>query len=339
MSAGVTVAWAPLGDPDARRGYARSVAASPQRTPFHTLAHADAACAAFGLEGEILTAAPRDAPPTVSGVVFWKRRGPFRLAVVPPLTPYGGPLCAVDLADTLAGAAPLGGPDGALSAWARAVVRRADHAALHLPPAFEDARPFAWAGWRVVTRYTYRGASDWGGAVPPYVRQMVRENRATRADGSPRPKGLSIRRDDEATALAADFVARPFRRRGGAFPVPPAAIEALIRAHVEAGLARIAVAETQDGAPVGAVATTTDDLAGYFWAGSADPGAGMLMLMADAAGALAADGVPEIDLVGANLQGVSMFKRRLGFPLVAAARAEATPSVLLRLRALARSAR
>ena len=133
----------------------------------------------------------------------------------------------------------------------------------------------------------------------------------------------------------ADFAARPFRRRGDAPPVSDDATRALVQAHVDAGLAHIDVAE-QGGTPVGAVATTADARAGHVWAGAADRGPGMLMLMAAAADALAADGVPEIDLIGANLAAVSAFKRRLGFPLVAHARAEITPSVLLRARAALR---
>ncbi|MEO1077554.1 MAG: GNAT family N-acetyltransferase [Bacteroidota bacterium] len=327
----VRATWHGLDDASARAAYASLLAASPQRTPFHTLVHADAACRAFGLTGEILAVGLPGEAPRVAGVVFWKQRGPFRLAVVPPLTPYGGPVCAETLDDTLSGANPLGTPKGALMRWIEALRDRADFVELHLPPAFADARPFAWAGWNVTPRFTYAGASDWGGTVPPYVRKMVRENRATRTDGSPRPNGLVLQRDDSATALVADFVTRPFRRQGREFGFAEDALEQLVRAHVAGGLGRILVAAKRDGTPVGAVATTVDDLAGYFWAGSAEPGAGMLMLMAATADALADDGIPTIDLVGGNLQTVSSFKRRLGFPLVASARVEVAPSRALRL--------
>lgn len=327
----VQATWHALDDVEARAAYAALLAASPQRTPFHTLVHADAACAAFALTGEILAVGHAGEAPRVAGVVFWKKRGPFHLAIVPPLTPYGGPVCTDALDDALAGSHPLGTPTGALTIWIEALRARADAVEMHLPPAFADTRPFAWAGWRVTPRYTYAGFSDWSGTPPAYVRKMIRENRAIRTDGSLRPNGLHIHRDDTATALVAEFVTRPFQRQGRAFGFPQHALERLVRAHVAAGLARILVATKRDGSPVGAVATTVDAKAGYFWAGSADPGAGMLMLMAATAQALADAGIPVIDLVGGNLRAVSTFKRRLGFPLVASARVEVTPSRAVRL--------
>jgi hypothetical protein len=333
------VRFAPLGDPAARAAYAVLAEASPQATPFHSLAHADAACAAFGLAGEIVlarrTADPADdGPVSVGGVVFWRRRGPFRLAVVPPLTPYSGPLAAAPLSDALAEPASLyeAGGGGPLGAWVAAVARRADAAEFNLPPAFADARPFVWAGWRAAPRYTYAGPADWGGQTPRYVRHRVRDHAATRTDGTERPGGLRVRHDDEAAALVGRFAEGPFLRAGTRPPVPAFAGEALVRAHAAAGAARIAVVERTDGRPVGAVATVVDGRTGYVWTGSAEPGPGMLLLIVDTAERLVGEGVGRIDLLGANLAAVSAFKRRLGFPLVASVRVWWTGSRVLRLR-------
>ncbi|MEM8600181.1 MAG: GNAT family N-acetyltransferase [Bacteroidota bacterium] len=327
--------WHSLNDAEARAAYAALLAVSPQRTPFHTLTHADAACEAFGLTGEILAVGPLGEAPRVAGVAFWKKRGPFRLAVVPPLSPYGGPVCAEPLDDTLAGSHPLGTPTGALTVWIEALRARADAVTIDLPPAFADARPFVWAGWTASPRYTYAGPSDWGGYLPRYVRRMVRDHSALRADGTPRPKGIAVRRDDSCTALVAKHVHRPFERQGTTFPVATDAIEHLVRRHVEAGHARILVAETQDGTLIGAVTMLADHTSGYAWVGSAEPGPGMLLILAAAADAFAEEGIPMFDVLGANFQAISSFKRRLGFPLVASARVEVAPSRALRmLRAL-----
>lgn len=327
----------PLGDPEARAAYTALAAGSPQATPFHSLVHADAACAAFGLTGEIVLARRAAGPSSavaVGGVVFWRRRGPFRLAVVPPLTPYSGPLAAAPLADALAEPDPLyeAGGGGPLGAWIASVTRRADAAEFHLPPAFADSRPFVWAGWRAAPRYTYAGPAGWGGQTPRYVRHRVRDNAATRTDGTERPGGLRVRRDDGAADLVGRFAERPFLRVGERPPVPAASAAALVRAHVAAGSARVAVVERTDSTPVGAVATVVDGRCGYVWTGSAEPGPGMLLMIADMAGRLLAEGVEQIDLLGANLAAVSAFKRRLGFPLVVHYRVAWTGSRVLRLR-------
>ncbi len=338
---GEPVRIVPLADAAGRAAYAALVAASPQATPFHSLTHADAACSAFGLTGEImLTREPEHGgPAAVGGVVFWRRRGPFRLAVVPPLTPYSGPLAAAPLADALTDPAPLyeTGGGGPLGAWIAAVARRADAAEFNLPPTFADARPFVWAGWRASPRYTYAGPADWGGHVPRYVRHRVRDYSATRSDGTERPGGLRVRRDDGAAALVGRSAEAPFLRSGTRPPVPAAAAEALVRAHAAAGTVRIAVVERADGTPVGAVATAVDDRSGYVWTGSAEPGPGMLLLIADTAERLVVEGTGRLDLLGANLQAVSAFKRRLGFPLVASVRVAWTRSRVLRLREALRS--
>ena len=316
------VTFRPLSDGAARAAYAALYAASPQRTVFASLAYADAVCAAFPLEGRLALALGPDGAADVGAVLFEKRTGPLRQAVVPPLTPHTGPL--------LAGAVGLATAER-LAAWLGAVTARYDHVAFHLSPAVADARPFVWAGFRVTPRYTYLGPAGLDGA-PPYVRKMMRENGPRRVDGSVRETGIAVRRDDGAAADAGRFTAGAFERKGEDSPVEAGRAERLVRGVVAAGAARILVAERLDGTRVGAVATAHDDTTGHFWVGAGERGPSMLLLMAATAEGLAASGHRQFDLVGANLQSIATFKRRFGLPLVVYYRAAWTGSRLLRLR-------
>lgn len=312
----------PLADPDARAAYAALAATSPQRTVFAGLAYADAVCSAFPLTGRLALALGPDGRAEVGAVLFEKRTGPFRQVVVPPLTPYTGPLLDADV-----------GLDTAerLGAFLGAVTARYDAVAFHPPPAVADVRPFVWAGFRATPRYTYWGPAGLGEA-PPYVRKMVRENGPVRVDGSRRETGTETRLDPDAAADVVRAMERAFSRRGERLPVGSDRAERLVRALVAAGVARIVVADRLDGTRVGAVATATDDETGHFWTGAGDPGPSMLLMMATTTASLDASGQRAFDLVGGNIARISAFKRRFGLPLVVHYRVAWTGSRVLRLR-------
>ena len=323
----VAVETAPLADAAARDAYAALWAASPQRTVFAGLAFADAACAAFGLTGRLALGRAPDGRAVVGAVLFEKRTGPLRQIVVPPLTPYTGPLFAGEVGIESA---------DAVRAFFAAVTEGAASAAFHLSPAVSDVRPFLWAGFTASPRYTYWGPSGLADA-PPYVRKMVRENGPVRVDGSTRETGTATYADPSAAADVVRAMERAFARRGEPMPVDAAQAERFVRALADAGLARIVVAETS-GARVGAVATLTDGRTGHFWAGAGDPGPSMLLLMATTTEALAAEGVPAFDLVGANMERISTFKQRFGLPLAVHYRVSWTGARVLRLRDALRAA-
>ena len=315
------VRFAPLADAAARDAYAALAAVSPQRTPFAGLAFADAACAAFGYAGRIALALAPDGAATIGAVLFEKRTGPFRQAVVPPLTPYTGPLLREAVG--LASAARLG-------AFLAAVTARYDAVAFQPPPAVSDVRPFTWAGFEATPRYTYRGETA-DLLAAPYVRTAVRKYGPLRADGSVRDGGTAARRDDRAARDAVEAMAQALGRARHPMPVGAARAERLLGDLVAAGAARVVVAERR-GERVGAVATLTDDCAGHAWIGAGTPGPALLLLLAATAESLAADGVGAFDLAGANLARVSAFKRRFGLPLAVSYRVAWTGSRALRLR-------
>ena len=313
----------PLHDAAARAAYADLAAASPQRTPFAGLAFADAACAALGYTGRLALDMTDDGTAQIGAVLFEENR---RL-VVPVLAPHTGPLFRTDVG--LNDAARIG-------AFLRAVTAGMRSAAFSLAPEITDVRPFTWAGFTATLRYTYRGAAGLAGA-PPYVRKMVRENGPVRADGSVRETGTATAFEPDAARDVVAAMERAMGRAGRPMPVPAERAARLLRALVTAGVARIAVADTQ-GRRVGAVATLAGDRSGHFWIGAGDPGPSMLLMMAATTASLAADGIREFDLVGANLARVSVFKQRFGLPLVPYVHVAWTGSRALRLRDAARLA-
>ncbi|HEX8299030.1 MAG TPA: GNAT family N-acetyltransferase [Rubricoccaceae bacterium] len=323
----VAVETAPLVDAAARDAYAALAAASPQRTVFAGLAFADAACAAFGLGGRIALGRAPDGQATIGAVLFEKRTGPLRQIVVPPLTPYTGPL--------FAGEVGIGSAD-TVRTFLAAVTKGAASVAFHLSPAVADVRPFLWAGFDATPRYTYWGASGLD-AAPHYVRRRLKRYAPHRADGTVRPDGTTTARDDEAAAEVVQATADAFTRRGLPAPVDAGTAEALVRSLVAAGVARIVVAET-DGQRVGAVATLADDRTGHFWNGAGEPGPAMMLMMAATSAGLAADGVQSFDLAGANLASIAAFKAQFGLPLAVHYRVSWTGARALRLRDALRAA-
>ncbi len=325
MSARSAVRLARLDSPEAREAYADLLSESPQRTAFATLAFADAACDAFGLTGRL--ALLEDAGRAMIGaVLFEKKTGPFRQAIVPPLTPYTGPVLREPVG--LASAEALGSFLDALKPHFASI-------AFQPPPDVADVRPFTWAGFASTPRYTYWGPSGLD-AAPIYVRKMLRENGTTRVDGSRRETGTDT---IDAPDAASDVIAamqRAFGRIDQDVPVDAARAERLVRRLAADGLAQITVAETR-GARVGAVATLADDRTGHFWTGAGDPGPSMLMMMAHASQRLAETGRTEFDLMGANIARISTFKARFGLPLTVSYRAVWTGSRVLRLREAFRS--
>ena len=325
MSARSAVRLARLDDPEARAAYADLLAASPQRTAFAALAFADAACEAFGLTGRLALLDGDGGRAKIGAVLFEKRTGPFLQAVVPPLTPYTGPLLR----------GPVGlGPAEALQSFLEALKPHFSSIAFQPPPDVSDVRPFTWAGFSATPRYTYWGASGLDDA-PKYVRTMLRENGTTRVDGSRRETGTDTRDDPTAAADVVAAMQRAFARIGQPVPVDPTRAERLVRRLADDGLAQITVAETQ-AARVGAVATLMDDRTGHVWTGAGDPGPSMLLMMAHASRHLAETGRMEFDLMGANIARISTFKARFGLPLAVSYRVVWTGSRVLRLRAALR---
>lgn len=303
MSGSGRVDAAPLGDIGARAAYEALLATSPQRSAFASLAFADAACAAFGLAGHLAVARDAGGAATAAVVVFEKALGPLRVAARPPLADVCGPVLGAPLraADVHARTSPL----DALAAWAG---RRYGQATWALHPSLTDARPLAWAGWRLTPVWSYHLDLTAGDVADRFSRRAAQHARL--------PESALRVVPDEPEAVAR-LAAASLGRKGLGMP-PVGAVGAVARAMVDAGLARAWTAGPP-GAEAGAglVALVEPPVAVYWIVGrTADGGAAATRLVAHAAREAHAAGCTTLSLGGANVPSVAEFKRRLGATLV-----------------------
>ena len=280
------------------------IGAAPAGTAFSSWAWLEAAAETFGgrpvrwgaLRGEELVAC-----------CSYLRRPRVGLAegLTAPLSPYGGLVFdEVRLRSV-----------GDRHAAADALLARAEaDCAVHrwaLPPAVNDARPFAWRGWSVGVRYTRvvpLSSADavWDGISPAMRRQVRKGERA----------GYTLAQSDTVAIAVAHYQAT-FAAQGIVPRVPVERMARLLQVALERGLAELWVLLAPDGAPVASCALVRDADAhrGYYWLAGADPAhrqEGAMptliwLLFQRLCGALAA-----FDFVGANLPSVARFKRGFG---------------------------
>lgn len=295
-----------LRDPGARRAWSALVEAAERPSPFAPLDWAEAAAAAFGLRPRVF-GVERDGALVAGVVAYEKRRGPYRLAVVPPLTPTTPFVLAEPPApaEVHARASPL---DALLATLAGPF-----HAlAFRLQPRFADVRPFAWAGYTAEPRYTYAGAL---GPEEDRLRQCGRgvRQRVRRDAGD-----FALDEETDALGVLRSLEAEVYARQGSERPVDPDRQAALLRPLLASGRARLFVLrDAQSGRPMGAQAVVADGREASVVCGASRPGPAMTVMTHLVCDRLWRDGVREIDLVGANRASVAEFKRGFGMPLVA----------------------
>ena len=311
------------GDPGVRRAWA-ALAETAEPSPFAPLATAQATAQAFGLRVRAFGAEQDGA--LVGGVVAYeKRRGPYRLAVVPPLTPVtpfvlaGAPSAH----EVHARASPL-------DALVAAVGGRFHAAAFRLRPGVGDVRPFTWAGWTAVPRYTYADV------LRPAQERLARASKAVRKRVRRDAGDFELVEEPGNVAALQALEAEVWAGQGIAPPVTPGRQAAWLRALVAADGARLFVLRDDAGAAAGAQAVVTDGRAAAFASGAARPGSAMTVLTHLVCERLWADGVRHLDLVGANLPSVAEFKRAFGLPLVVQFRVSRVARPELRALALVR---
>ena len=307
---------------DVRQAWADLLAASPQRTPFSTLAYAEALRDALGIsyrfagvyEGETLAA----------GALLYERPlGPYRRVVVPPLTPYTPVLLREPLreADVHARRSPL-------DALVRLLERHYHHLALHLHPSLTDVRAFQWAGWSVRPLFTYRQAL---GGADVLRRTASRNVRRLAEDGTWRVAEAS-----EEVEVLLDLAAASFGRQGRALPVEAAQLRRLVRSLLASGLARLFTASPAGGVAEGALVVLSDGTTAHDWFVGSRPGPARARLTYDVLVQLHDEGVRCYDFGGANTPSIAEFKRRFGGTLVPYYRVERYIRPELRLLNLAR---
>jgi hypothetical protein len=278
-------------------------------------------CAAFGLRGRIASAQDDAGAWVGAALIFERRAGPLRVAALPPLALYSAPVLAapIDAAAAHARSSPLDALAAAMGPFKQATWM--------LPPSHADARPLAWAGWSLTTRYTYVSRLPADPSVfSPAVRRTIgkAENEFT------------IVEDGAHAPAAARLMRGAFARAGRRFRVSDEATAGIAGALMDAGLARTFAALPAGGGPPGAALVAAhDDRAAYYWIVGGEPGPATTLLLAHALPALAGAGIGEFDWAGANVPSVAEFKRRFGpelVPVIRARRAAGPLGLVARLR-------
>ena len=308
MSAGVPPArWHALADAGARAAYA-ALWGVAETTPFASLAFADAACAAYGFRGSLVLAGDAGAP-DAGLVVYEKRVGPLRAAALPPYAQFVSPVLrsALDPASVHARASPL-------DALAAALQVRLHQAALRPDPWLVDARPLAWAGWRLTTAYHTEAEITGEDGKGRWSRSTRRRARRHAAE-------FEIRSGPEQIPAAVALAAQSHTSKGLGHP-PRDSVERLARALVEAGMAEAFVAAPATGgaAEAGLVMAWHGERA-HYWVVGSEPGPAMAVLVGHATDVLRARGVRRVHFGGANTPSVAEFKRNFGWHLVPVVRA------------------
>ena len=291
-----------------RQAWAELLAYSPQRTPFSTLAYAEALREALGVTYRL--AGVYEGETLVAGVLLYERRhGPYRRIVVPPLTPYTPVLLREELRET-----DVHARRSPLDALLPLLEHRYSHLALHLHSSLADVRAFQWAGWDVRPLFTYRqalaGEADLRRAVSRNVRRLAGDD-VWRVAEAP-----------EAVEAVIGLGQTSFGRQGRALPVEAARLHRLVRSLLAAGLARLFTATSGRGEIEGALVVLHDGTAAYDWFVGSHPGPARARLTYDVLLRLYDEGVRTYDFGGANTPSIAEFKRRFGGTLTPYYRAE-----------------
>ena len=270
---------------------------SATRTPFTHPAFVEAAGEAFGMEP--LAVLGDDA-----GVIgLEKARGPLRALALVPATPEAPPLVARP-----ASGAEVHGRETPLDALIGTLTERFDQAALALG-AWPDARPFAWAGWDVQTRYTYRLRLD---ADAP-----ERWSKTTRWAARKHADAYAIEWDRSHAARAAALEVAAYDRKAHPLGLAPEALGDVALALIDTGLARAAGARNVASGEVEAAAVwAVDGERAWYWTAGSLPGPAMTVLLDRAVRDLASGGAEALDWGGANVPSVAEFKRKRADDLV-----------------------
>lgn len=297
---------------------------SPGRSPFSHPAVVRAIAETFGLGLRLAAIEGGAGTLAAASWVFEKRRGPFVVSALPPLTPVHAPLLAAPLAE-----ADTNARRSALDRLLADLDTEVHQAAYALPAPPGDLRPYQWAGWRVTPRATYRLdlSGDLTGGYSGSTRRIVQRE----ADA------FAVSEHARHVGDAARLMDASYRRHGNPLGVPESSVAAVGAAAVRAGQARAFAAE-RDGEVEASAVVATGGRASYYWIAGSRPGPAMTVLLDAVFHRLQNEGVESIDLCGANVPGIAEFKRKFGADLALApiARRVRHPALRLAQRVLGR---
>ena len=271
---------------------------SPLHTPFSRLDYVRAVASGAGLQLGIHIVSDNEQD-MAGAAVTWKRRGPWREAIVPPFTPFS----ALILRDSLnpSGIHSRTTPLESLLAELEAGY---DRIHLHLDPEHTDVRPVQWRRWTTRPLYTYRlrtadGPETWSKGTARTFRSGK--------DAYDLLEGNGI---GSATVLLA---AASYARQRRKIPLDTGTLETLVRNAESTGMASSFAVRRRDSGDIQAgIVALRSNQRGYYWVVGSIPGPAMTVLLGKMLPKLHASGIEEFDLMGANTPTIAEFKRRFG---------------------------
>lgn len=285
-------------DRDVQDRWSALWASSPQRSPFSRLDYVRALGDAAGLRVGVHFAGRAGA------AVTWRRRGPYREAVLPPFTPFSALLLAEQPRDT-----DVHARTSELESILTLLEREYHAVHLHLPPSITDVRPAQWRGWTATPLYTYwatgSGPEGWSGGTARAYRSG--RGRYDLVDGT------------QAIGAVARLVAESYGRRHRAPPLEEPSIPSLLERLTRAGLASAFAVRCKDSLEMHAgtvVLRAEEDPDAFYWIAGSHPGSGMTVLIGEVLARLFGTGVETFDFVGANTPSIAEFKRHFAGRLV-----------------------
>jgi hypothetical protein len=284
----------------ARRRWKTLWAASPQRSAFTSLAYARAAAAVYDLKTDLHLITGDGQTAEAGAIVYWRRRGPYRQVVLPPMTQYS-PL----LLHTSPRESDLHHRRSALEALLAALESRYHHLRLFCPD-LPDVRVCQWRGWKTTPFYTYRlplGEGDLFGAWSSSTRATFRKHRTD----------YHVTEHPEAAPEIVSLCEAGYERHDRSLPVDRNRLLSLIGALHQNGQVRLftAVPTGSECAEAG-IAVLHDGRMAHYWIAGSEPGPAMTVLIGVLLEQLQKEGFEWFDFVGANTPSIAEFKRRFG---------------------------
>jgi len=259
-----------LEDAAAHAAYLELWEISPQRSGVAHPLFIEAIGSAFGHPVK-LVAITDEKGWQVAAPVFEKRRGPFKAAALPPVTPVLSPLLRGPIHES-----EINQRRSSLDVLLRRLADTYDQVTLQLHPSITDTRPFAWAGWTVTPRYTH--VADL--TVDDPVEGWSKSARYTiRAEA----ERFRVEEDQQHAEVGIALMEASYERKEKELGLSRSTLTTLVRRLAQDGLARVfAATRDDDDSPEAVAIIAHDGQSAHYWIAGSKPGPAMGVLQAEA---------------------------------------------------------
>jgi hypothetical protein len=270
-------------------------------SPFSRLEVIEAQAAAYNLKTHLVLVA--DGARDVAGaILFSRRRIGLRIIDVPPLTPYSAILVRSDDDDDRL---------PSIGSLARAASGMAEVVHLEMPPGLKALGVLAENGYRSRARFTFTARLD-----PEATFALRWSESALRLARKYADRYVISKEGPEAIEDLLNHVTRAYSASGKSLPGSTSGHQVVIRAALDAGIARLYTARDDGGALSASVAVTCSGQSAYYWVAGSEPGPAMSVLLHEILGRLEREGFRSFDFIGANTGTIAEFKRRRSDALI-----------------------